>query len=141
MVSHKSLPIFNCFDVVRTVDLINRLHNIDAIAPVSFPGHSVILWQLNLEAYIGAFVGTEHSHPSFKCYDKFDVSSVPHHILSQPNILNAVTSSSIALESSLRMQTDVDLVYGNRKAMNRNWSNQKANPALKTNTEINKYYK
>ena len=29
----------------------------------------------------------------------------------------------------------------NRKAMNRNWSNQKANPALKTKTEINKYYK
>ena len=29
----------------------------------------------------------------------------------------------------------------NRKAMNRNWSNQKANPALKTKREINKYYK
>ena len=28
----------------------------------------------------------------------------------------------------------------NRKAMNRNWSNQKANPALKTKTG-NKYYK
>ena len=25
--------------------------------------------------------------------------------------------------------------------MNRNWSNQKANPALKTKREINKYYK
>ena len=29
----------------------------------------------------------------------------------------------------------------NRKAMNRNWGNQKANPALKTKREINKYYK
>ena len=29
----------------------------------------------------------------------------------------------------------------NRKAMNRNWSNQKANPALKPKREINKYYK
>ena len=29
----------------------------------------------------------------------------------------------------------------NRKAMNRNWSNQKANPALITKREINKYYK
>ena len=29
----------------------------------------------------------------------------------------------------------------NRKAMNRNWSNLKANPALKTKQEINKYYK
>ena len=29
----------------------------------------------------------------------------------------------------------------NRKAMNRNWSNQKANPALKTKREINKIYK
>ena len=29
----------------------------------------------------------------------------------------------------------------NRKAMNRNWGNQKANPALKTQREINKYYK
>ena len=38
-------------------------------------------------------------------------------------------------------------VKSNRKAMNRNWSNQKANPALKTKAllkperEINKYYK
>ena len=34
--------------------------------------------------------------------------------------------------------------YGNksnRKAMNRNWSDQKANPALKAKREINKYYK
>ena len=29
----------------------------------------------------------------------------------------------------------------NRKAINRNWSNQKANPALKTETGKNKYYK
>ena len=29
----------------------------------------------------------------------------------------------------------------NRKAMNRNWSNQKANPALKPKREINKYHK
>ena len=29
----------------------------------------------------------------------------------------------------------------NRKAMDRNWSNQKANPALKTKRELNKYYK
>ena len=29
----------------------------------------------------------------------------------------------------------------NRKAMNRNWSNQKTNPALKTKREINKYHK
>ena len=29
----------------------------------------------------------------------------------------------------------------NRKAMNRNWSNQKANPALKTKTGSDKYYK
>ena len=92
LVSHESLPIFNCFDVVRTLDLINRLRNIDAIAPVSFPDHSVILWQLNLEAYIGAFVGTEDSQPSVKCFDEFDVSSVPGDFLSQPNILNAVTA-------------------------------------------------
>ena len=29
----------------------------------------------------------------------------------------------------------------NRKAMNRNWGNQKAKPALKTKTGKNKYYK
>ena len=34
-----------------------------------------------------------------------------------------------------------DALKSNRKAMNRNWSNQKANPALKTKREINKYYK
>ena len=86
LVSHESLPIFNCFDVVRTVDLINRLHNIAAIAPVSFLDHSVILWQLNLEAYIGAFLGTEDSQSRVKCYNKFDVSSVPDDFCSQPNI-------------------------------------------------------
>ena len=32
-------------------------------------------------------------------------------------------------------------IKSNRKAMNRNWSNQKANPLLKPKLEINKYYK
>ena len=40
----------------------------------------------------------------------------------------------------IRIDTDIDytslqkLGEGNRKTMNRNWSNQKANPALKTKT-------
>ena len=33
------------------------------------------------------------------------------------------------------------LEKSNRKAMNRNWSNQKANPALKTKAGNKKYYK
>ena len=33
------------------------------------------------------------------------------------------------------------LPKSNRKAMNSNWSNQKANPALKTKAGKNKYYK
>ena len=38
--------------------------------------------------------------------------------------------------------TKLTVVFkSNRKAMNRNWSNQKAYPALKTKREINKYYK
>ena len=32
-------------------------------------------------------------------------------------------------------------IKSNRKAMSRNWGNQKANPALKTKREINTYYK
>ena len=34
-----------------------------------------------------------------------------------------------------------DVEKSNRKAMHKNWTNQKANPALKTKREINKYYK
>ena len=37
--------------------------------------------------------------------------------------------------------THKNLNESNRKAMNTIWSNQKANPALKTKAEINKYYK
>ena len=36
--------------------------------------------------------------------------------------------------------SDDSVSKSNSKAMNRNWSNQKANPALKTKREINKYY-
>ena len=39
------------------------------------------------------------------------------------------------------LSTTFDGIESNRKAMNRNWRNQKANPALKTKREINKYYK
>ena len=42
---------------------------------------------------------------------------------------------------SCRLPIRKTLIESNRKAMNRNWSNQKANPALKTKTGINKYYK
>ena len=43
--------------------------------------------------------------------------------------------------SSVRFNTIKRLEKSNRKAMNRIWSNQKANPALKPKREINKYYK
>ena len=36
---------------------------------------------------------------------------------------------------------DSHVFKSSRKAMNRNWSNQKTNPALKPKREINKYYK
>ena len=44
-------------------------------------------------------------------------------------------------ENSLSDKQSCDnfLIKSNRKAMNRNWSNQKANPSLKTKREINKY--
>ena len=35
----------------------------------------------------------------------------------------------------------LSIYKSNRKAMDRNWSNQKPNPALKTKREINIYYK
>ena len=49
-------------------------------------------------------------------------------------------------ETNLRMINHVFVILHhankrNRKAMNRNWGNQKAKPALKTKTGKNKYYK
>ena len=41
----------------------------------------------------------------------------------QADVIKAFNSTSRYLD---------DLLKSNRKAMNRNWSNQKANPALKT---------
>ena len=43
LVSHESLPVFSCFEVRSTVDLISGLRSISAVAPVSFPDHSVIV--------------------------------------------------------------------------------------------------
>ena len=46
-----------------------------------------------------------------------------------------------ALQFALRdQQSEIKIIQSNRKAMNRNWSNQKANPALKAKAG-NKYYK
>ena len=49
---------------------------------------------------------------------------------------NFVLNSLISLNSGKKLYCGfVDFSKSKRKAMNRNWSNQKANPALKTKTE------
>ena len=45
-----------------------------------------------------------------------------------------ITSSSVGGERVLFFCYRLLVKKSNRKAMNRNWSNQKANPALKTKT-------
>ena len=87
LVSHESLPIFSCFEVISTVDLISRLRSISTVAPVSFPDRSVIIWKLNLDAYIGTPVDTEDLQSYSKLYDKFDVSSVSGEFLTRSDII------------------------------------------------------
>ena len=53
-------------------------------------------------------------------------------IRSQPKIQD--TFSELLLISKSGMLHDIPVYKSYRKAMNRNWSNQKANPALKTKT-------
>ena len=76
LISHENLPLFGSFNVIRTVGLISRLRNINSVAPVSFPDHSVIVWQLSLDAFIDTTVDAENIQSSADVYDKFDVSSV-----------------------------------------------------------------
>ena len=83
------------------------------MAPVSFPDHSVIVWKLYLDAYIGTHVDTEDLQSYSKLYDKFDVSRVSEEFLTRPDIIHEVNTAMFALENSLRTQCDDDLVYNN----------------------------
>ena len=107
LVSHESLPIFSCFEVISTVDLISRLCSISTVAPASFPDHSVIVWKLNLDAYIGTPIDTDDLQSCSKLYDKFDVSRVSEEFLTRPDIIHEVNTAIFALENSLRTQCDV----------------------------------
>ena len=50
--------------------------------------------------------------------------------------------SNLCKRGNLRVKRFyINISKSNRKAMNRNWSNQKGNPALKTKREIIKYCK
>ena len=76
--------------------------------------------------------------------------AVNHGLCEKPRIVKS-KPVIVNLKTRFRVETydcrlivhlaSMKLEKSNRKAMNRNWSNQKANPALKTKREINKYYK
>ena len=65
-------------------------------------------------------------------------SQIYDDIKNGPNFMPTRTGSKVYLCGLLVYVNSVN--ESNRKAMNRNWGNQKANPALKTKTG-NKYYK
>ena len=59
---------------------------------MSFPDHSVIVWQLSLEAYINTSVDTEDLQSTSNGYDRFDVSRVPEEFVSSPDIFYDVNT-------------------------------------------------
>ena len=54
--------------------------------------------------------------------------------LKAPVLIDLVLPNSRNENGNLECEKGLLLFKSNRKAMNRNWSNQKANPALKTKT-------
>ena len=110
LVAHESLHLFTSFNVIRTVDLINRLVATGSIAPVSFPDHSVITWKIDFESFVDTTSGRINELGGTS-YDKFDVSDVPSSFLSNPSTLFKINSAIASLEGSLRSQTDIDAVY------------------------------
>ena len=89
-------------------------------------------------------------HPSEKLeegakMEKMCVIETNHKPLKERPVTVTHTGCShpLSLESSprtIRKKINI-IVKSNRKAMNRNWSNPKANPALKTKAGNNNYYK
>ena len=112
LVSHDALSAFSSFDVIRTVELINRVNDINSLAPSSIPNHSVISWKMNFDNFINTCTQNEECLNTTS-YDKFDVSNVPYTFLSNKNVLHLVNETIIVLESTLRTQTDVDVAYDN----------------------------
>ena len=88
-----------------------------------------------------------------KRYDRIDAfnstSRYLNDLLNINNIrfehtVNKIYPSELQLNKANASDTEaafLDLKISNRKAMNRNWSNQNSNPALKTKTGNKKYYK
>ena len=81
LVSHDALSAFSSFDVIRTVELINRVNDINSLAPSSIPNHSVISWKMNFDNFINTCKQNERCLNTTS-YDKFDVSNVPYTFLS-----------------------------------------------------------
>ena len=110
LVSHETLPLFCDFEVIRTSELISRIDNVSAVAPTGIPDHSLLAWKIDLGSN---FVNTSdvENLQSDQPFDKFDVSTVPVHILSSPDILRNVNNVISSLESSLRAQRDIDSAF------------------------------
>ena len=90
-----------------------------------------------------------HGLKVYKMYINDDPGLTLTYFTASTNVVKIALCASDQCQGSVYRTVD-PLVFdysrclqykSNRKAMNRNWSNQEPNPAPKTKREINKYYK
>lgn len=109
--NHADFSFFKEFSVIRTADLINQAHNIDILAATNIPDHSFLRWQIDTSQFINCNNADTDNVKNSKCFDKFDVSSVPDHFLSDHESLYKLNETISVLEQGFRTQADIDSCY------------------------------
>ncbi len=99
LVSHSDLSMFSDFHVTRVTELISRSAGVEALAPTSFPDHSVLSWSLHVDCNTYIAENTDGS-----AYDKFDISHVPDSFLFEHlgNVNQVINDLESSIESTDR---------------------------------------
>ena len=105
-VSHSSLGCFSNFSVTRNCELISQSGSL------TVPDHSLLKWNFEFDSGGGksANASSEHSYTNGDFY-RFDVSNVSKNFLDDDALLFRVNDTISKLESSVRLQSDIDGVY------------------------------
>lgn len=109
IVNQDTLSLFSHFNVTRVTDLISQIGDIRAIASSSISDHSVLIWNIQVDALNQE--GKDNEPSLRRSYDKFDFSSINDTFLSDSDVFIKVTETIARLEGSFHVQSDTDKAY------------------------------
>ena len=111
LVGYEKLDIFQDFRVRRSTELIDENVVANNLAPTSIPDHSCLLWNIVTPQVADGIDHSSHPDLPTQAQVKYDASVIPDSFLLDPSVLNEVQAVIGRLESSFRVQSDIDQAY------------------------------